>query len=88
MTPATGIILWFLQYSGALAVTAPWKKIYCRPGEENNEALFVHECVHIQQIERDGAILFTLKVLWYLLRYGYASEKNLIEQEARNLSGI
>ena len=88
MKEATGIILWFLRYSGALAVTMPWKKIYCRPGQENNDALFVHECIHIQQIERDGAVKWTLKVFYYLLRYGYASDKNPYEQEARNLSGI
>jgi len=86
MKTATGLILWFLQFSGALALTAPWKVIYCRPGEEGNIPLFTHECVHIQQIERDGAILFTLKVLWYLLRYGYANSP--YEVEARNISGI
>ena len=87
MKPAPFLILWFLKMAGSLAITMPWKVIYCRPGEEGNIPLFTHECIHIQQIERDGAVLWTLKVFWYLLRYGYASEKNLIEQEARDLSG-
>lgn len=86
MKTATGLILWFLKRSGALAITMPWKVIYCRPGSEDNTKLLRHEEEHIRQIERDGAIKWTVLVLWYLLRYGYKNSP--YEIDARNISGL
>lgn len=88
MKPASGLVLWFLKYSNALAVTTPWRTIFCIPGSELNAQLLAHEQVHIEQIRRDGAIVWMLKVLYYRVRYGYASNKNLIEQEARDKAGF
>lgn len=85
MTVAPLPILWFLKLAGALAVTTPWKAVYCRPGEEHNVALAAHEAVHIAQIERDGAIKWTIKIFYYLLRYGYL--KSPYEVEARTKAG-
>jgi hypothetical protein len=76
-------VLWFLKLAGALAVTTPWKTVYCRPGEELNYALAAHEAVHVAQIERDGAVMWTVKIFYYLLRYGYNSDLNPYENEAR-----
>jgi hypothetical protein len=76
---ATGMILWFLLKSGALAVTMPWKTIYCRPGCEGYLDLLAHEQKHIAQIERDGPWLWTLKIVWYLIRYGYKKSPYEIE---------
>ena len=85
MTPAPLIVLWFLKASNSLAVTMPWKTVYCRPGQEENYALAAHEAVHVSQIERDGAIKWTIKILYYLLRYGYINSP--YEVEARTKSG-
>jgi hypothetical protein len=82
---ATGLILWFLLKSGALAVTMPWKTIYCRPGCEGYLDLLAHEQVHVKQIERDGPWLWAIKIFWYLLRYGYKNSP--YEIEARTPSG-
>ena len=79
---ATGLIAWFLHMTGAWAVTLPWKTIYCRPEHVDDPKLLAHEKVHLEQIERDGAVLWTLKVFWYLLRYGYKDSP--YEIEARN----
>ena len=78
-------ILWFLKLAGALAVTMPWRTVYCRPGEEGNQPLAAHEAVHVAQIERDGAVMWTLKIFYYLLRYGYL--KSPYEVEARTKAG-
>jgi len=86
MKEAKGIILWLLRWVNHWAVTMPWGTIYCVPEQLYNVRLMTHEQVHLDQIKRDGAILFTLKVLWYLLRYGYANSP--YEVEARNISGI
>ena len=81
MKTATGLILWFLKMTGAWAVTMPWKTIYARPEHVGNLKLIAHEQVHVQQIERDGPWLWTLKIVWYLIRYGY--KKSPYEIEAR-----
>ena len=78
-------ILWFLKLAGALAVTMPWRTVYCRPGEEGNQPLAAHEAVHVAQIERDGAVKWTVKIFYYLLRYGYLNSP--YEVEARSKAG-
>lgn len=78
-------ILWFLKLAGALAVTMPWRTVYCRPGEEGNQPLAAHEAVHVAQIERDGAVLWTVKIFYYLVRYGYLDSP--YEIEARTKAG-
>jgi hypothetical protein len=76
-------VLWFLKLAGALAVTTPWKTVYCRPGQEENYALAAHEAVHVAQIERDGAIKWTAKIFWYLIRYGYVNSPYEVEARAK-----
>jgi len=85
MKPAPFPVLLFLKASNSLAITMPWKTVYCRPGQENNYALAAHEAVHVSQIERDGAIKWTVKIFYYLIRYGYL--KSPYEVEARLKAG-
>jgi len=85
MKPASFPVLLFLKASNSLAITMPWKTVYCRPGQEDNYALAAHEAVHVSQIERDGAIKWTVKIFYYLIRYGYL--KSPYEVEARLKSG-
>lgn len=82
MKTATGLIAWFLRINGVRAVTLPNKRIYALPGSETDADLFLHEAVHIEQIDRDGPVLWTIKVCWYLVRYGYKDSP--YEVEARN----
>ena len=79
MKTAPWPVLWFLQASNALAVTMPWKTVYCRPGQEANASLAAHEAVHVAQIERDGAVVWTVKIFYYLVRYGYVNSPYEIE---------
>jgi len=79
MKTAPKLILWFLKASGSWAITMPWKTVYCIPGQENNLELAAHEAVHIAQIERDGAVLWTIKIFYYLLRYGYGNSPYEVE---------
>ena len=85
MKPAPRPVLWFLKASNSLAITMPWRTVYCRPGQEENYALAAHEAVHVSQIERDGAIKWTVKIFYYLIRYGYL--KSPYEVEARAKAG-
>ena len=83
MKPAPFLVLWFLKLAGALAVTMPWKTVYCRPGQEANTGLAAHEAVHVSQIEQDGAFKWTVKVFYYLLRYGYVNSPYEVEARAK-----
>jgi len=85
MKPAPFPVLLFLKASNSLAITMPWKTVYCRPGQEDNYPLAAHEAVHVSQIERDGAFRWTVKIFYYLIRYGYL--KSPYEVEARLKSG-
>ncbi len=78
--PAYGLWRWFLKGAGYRAITMPWRSIYVLREYIEVEELRRHELVHIEQIERDGAVKFSILFLLYLVRYGYRS--NPYEQEA------
>lgn len=78
---ATGPILWYLNKCGFKGWTSFWNTIYVIPGYEKFEPLLRHECKHLEQIGRDGRLLFALKYSWWTLRYGYWL--NPYEVEAR-----
>ncbi len=78
---ATGPIAWAMRKADFRGWTSFWNTIYVLPGHENNERLLRHERCHLEQIERDGRILFSIKYLWWLARYGYWL--NPYEVEAR-----
>lgn len=78
--PAYGPWRWFLKGAGYRAITMPWRSIYVLREYLEVEELRRHELVHIEQIERDGAVKFSILYLWYLVRYGYWN--NPYEQEA------
>lgn len=86
MKPAPRIILWLLRRLNKWAVTLPWGTIYCVPEQLDNTKLLIHEHVHLAQIERDGAVMWTLKTWYYYARYGY--QNSPYEIDARNISGI
>ena len=86
MTPAPRIILWLLRFVGHWAVTFPWGTIYCVPEQLDNPKLLAHEQVHLEQIKRDGAVKWTVKILYQYARYGYSGSE--YEIEARNISGL
>ena len=82
---ATGPILWFMKACGFNGWTSFWRVIYVLPGLENHPVLIKHEQTHLEQIERDGRVLFTIKYGYWLLRYGYWD--NPYEIEARQAAG-
>lgn len=68
---AKGFIAWYMKICGFQGWTSFWRTIYVMRGCENDERLIRHEMRHIEQIERDGRLLFSIKYLWWLARYGY-----------------
>ena len=84
---AKGIYSWFLYKFNYSAITMPWKTIHVRSDRLDSKysKLLDHEKVHIAQIEKLGAIKWTVTYLYYQLKYGYI--KNPFEIEARSKSG-
>lgn len=68
---ATCLIALYMKACGFKGWASFWRVVYVLPGFENNESLLRHERKHLEQIERDGVLKFSIKYLWWLLRYGY-----------------
>lgn len=77
--PAYGFRGWFLRRLGFAGITWPWRAIWILPEEWENEWLWRHELVHAQQVERDGAVWFSVRYLWWLVRYGYRNNPYEVE---------
>ena len=58
-----------------------WNTVYVMPGWESYQPLLRHEAEHLRQIKRDGRLVFAVRYLWWLARYGYRA--NPYEVEAR-----
>lgn len=78
---ATGLIAWYMHKCVFDGWTSFLSTIYVLPGFEQDQRLLRHERKHLEQIERDGRLLFALKYSWWTLRHGYYM--NPYEVEAR-----
>ena len=78
---ATGLLAYLMRLCGFKGWTSFWRVIYVLPGQEDNAALIRHEAKHLEQIERDGRWLFSVRYVYRLCRYGYLA--NPYEIEAR-----
>lgn len=79
--PCSGLIKWYMDRCGFKGWTSFWNTIYLHPDHLGDEPLIRHELKHIEQIQRDGKIVFTLKYLFWTVKYGYYN--NPYEVEAR-----
>ena len=77
---AKGFWRWLLKRCGFAGITMPWQTVYILREYLHNKSLIRHELVHIEQIQRDGAVMFSARYLWWCLRYGYLA--NPYEREA------
>jgi hypothetical protein len=80
---ATGFWRIFLERLGLAAITMPWRKVYILARYVDHDGLRSHELVHIEQIERDGPVMFSVKYLFWLARYGYWDNPYETEAYAR-----
>ena len=72
--------LWLL---GASAITMPWRRIYVVAERFDDPVLRRHEMIHIEQIDRDGVIVFCVRYLWWGVRHGYWNNPYEVEAYAR-----
>ena len=79
---ATGIIAAYMRVCKFDGLTSFWSTIYVLPGFENDQRLLRHERCHLEQIERDGRLLFSLRYSWWTLRHGYFMNPYEIEARA------
>ncbi len=79
---AAGLLAWLMRRAGFKGWTSFWQVVYVLPGHESNERLLRHEAEHLRQIERDGRLVFAVRYLWWLARYGYWNNPYEIEARA------
>ena len=80
---------WFFNRTGFAAVTMPWRAVYLHPDYIDDARLRRHETAHVAQINRDGPWLWSLKIAYYLVRYGYRRSPYEIEaRDAENMPGL
>ena len=79
---ARGLIYVYMKACGFKGWASFWRTIYVLPGNEHNERLLRHERCHLEQIERDGPVLFSLRYSWWTLRHGYFMNPYEIEARA------
>lgn len=84
---ATGPIKWYMKLCHFRGWASFWDTIYVMPGSEHVDWLIRHELKHLEQMERDGKVLFTIKYIWWLLRYGYYGP-HPYEAEARRAERV
>jgi hypothetical protein len=78
---ASGLILAYMKACGFQGWTSLWNVIYMAPGYELCQPLIRHERKHLEQMERDGKLIYAIKYSYWLIRYGYWN--NPYEVEAR-----
>lgn len=78
---ASGLILIYMKACGFHGWTSFWNVVYMAPGFEEHAALLRHERKHLEQMQRDGKLMYMVKYTYYLLRYGY--RQNPYEVDAR-----
>ena len=78
---ATGLIALYMRLCNFQGWASFWSTIYLAPGFESDVGLIRHESKHLEQIERDGRIVFAVKYLWWNCTRGYLN--NPYEIEAR-----
>ena len=78
---ASGLILRYMKACGFHGWTSFWGVIYMAPGYELCQPLIRHERKHLEQMQRDGKLVYLIKYSFWLLRYGY--KMNPYEVEAR-----
>lgn len=68
---STYLSKWFLKLFGYDGHASLWRTVYILPEHFSDNALINHELEHIRQIEREGKFKFSVKYLYFLVRYGY-----------------
>jgi hypothetical protein len=68
--------------TGFAGITLPNKTVILHPDYFDASWLRRHEAVHVDQINRDGPWLWSLKIVWYYIRYGYIYSPYEIEARA------
>lgn len=79
---ASGLILLYMKACGFKGWTSFWNVIYMAPGYEHNVLLLRHERKHIEQMRRDGKLVYLIKYSYWLLRFGYRNNPYEIEARA------
>lgn len=79
-------LLWFHPKSEGYAITLGQTTYYSCDIERVDGAWRAHENQHKTQWYKDGTIKFSLKYLWYSVRYGYEDNPYEVEAEQARIN--
>lgn len=85
---ATDLILAYMKTCGFHGWTSLWGVIYMAPRYEQHAALLRHERKHLEQMRRDGKLVYLIKYTYWLLRHGYRNNPYEIEARAAELASL
>lgn len=72
-------VTWLLRKCKFDAIFMPWKTVYVL---NDSEEMRAHELIHAEQVDRDGAIKFSINWLWWTITKGYWENDYEIEAYA------
>ena len=78
---AKGLVLAWMNLFHFDGWASFWNVLYIRPGYEWDYGLIRHETKHLEQMRRDGKLIYLVKYLWWWASRGYLN--NPYEVEAR-----
>lgn len=79
--PATGLISFYMRLCNFQGWASYWDTVYIAQGFMQDQGLIRHESKHLEQMARDGRLVFTAKYIWWNCTRGYGN--NPYENEAR-----
>ena len=79
---ATGVIALYMRVCSFQGWASYWSTVYLAPGSMQDRGLIRHEAKHLEQMVRDGRLVFTVKYLWWNCTRGYLNNPYEIEARA------
>jgi len=75
-----------MEFMGYVGWTSYWDCVYYMSEPVVGSRLMKHELKHVEQMGREGKLVFTVKYLWYAATVGYWD--NPYEVEARAAENV
>lgn len=75
------LVRWYMNFFKYDGLATVWNTIYFRNISVKSTRLLAHENKHIEQMMRDGKLIYLVKYHYYWVKHGYVN--NPYEIEAR-----
>lgn len=80
-------VQWYMKKNNFRGWTSYWGTIYYRDEECMNSTTKLHELKHIEQMRRDGRLVFTIRYIYQWITKGYYKVDYEVEARAAEVQG-